>query len=253
MNLTKPIAYLDVETTGLNIKDDRIIELAIVKILPDNTKLNFYSKFNPEGRKMSEEAIAKHGLTSQELLKEPLFKEIAPKILEFITGCDLGGFNCARFDVPILIEEFIRAKIGIKASEYKIVDAYRILIKAEPRTLAATYERFTGKKLENAHNALTDIEATIDIMEGIDKKFTIPQTAEELHEYALGNDMIDFSNKLKKNEAGKIILNFGKHKNKLVSDVYASDPGYFKWIMTTDLTQHTRSIFLTIMSILDGK
>lgn len=253
MNLTKPLAYFDVETTGLSVKDDRIIEIAIIKIFPDNTRTNFYSKFNPEGRKMTEEAISKHGLTPEELSKEPLFIEIAPKILEFITGCDLGGFNCARFDVPILIEEFIRAGIGIKASEYKIVDAYRILMKAEPRTLAATYERFSGKPLENAHQALADIEATIDIMEGIDKEFTIPQTSEELHEYSLGNDMIDFSNKLKKNEEGKIILNFGKYKNQLVTDVYNSDPGYFKWIMRTDLTQHTRSIFLTIMSILDGK
>ncbi len=251
MNLTNPLAYFDVETTGLSIKNDRIIEIAIIKINIDGSRAEFYSKINPEGKEMTEEAISKHGITSEMLEKEPTFKELATVIFNFIDGCDLGGFNCARFDIPILIEEFIRARIGIKASAFKIVDVYKILMKADPRTLSATYKRFTGKDLTGAHQAMSDIEATIDIMDGIEREFEIPQTAEELHSFSLGDDMIDFSGKLKKNADGKIILNFGKYKDQLVTDVYPKDPGYFKWILSTDLSQHTRTIFLTIIDILE--
>ena len=125
-------------------------------------------------------------------------------------------------------------------------------MKADPRTLSATYKRFTGKDLDGAHQAMSDIVATIDIMNGIEREFIVPQTTAELHTFSIGDDMIDFSGKLKKNDEGKITMNFGKYKGQLVTDVYPKDPKYFKWILGTDLTQHTRTIFLTIMSILDN-
>ena len=252
MKLTKPLSYFDVESTGLSIKDDRIIEIAIIKIDPDGSRKTFYSKCNPEGKSISAEATSKHGFTLALLQNEPSFKEIAQEVMDFIEGSDLGGFNCARFDVPILFEELIRAGIRVKASDYRIVDAFRILQKAEPRTLAACYERFTGKNLEGAHQATADIEATIKIMDAIENEMQISASTTELHDFALGTDMIDFSGKLKKNDAGQIIMNFGKYKGQLVKEVFKIDRGYFTWILGTDLTQHTRTIFLTIIQILEN-
>jgi len=254
MQLTKPLVYFDVETTGLSLRDDRIIEIAMVKLNPNGTIGEFYSRINPEGRKMTEEAISKHRITPESLEKEPTFKDLAPAIFDFIEGCDLAGFNCARFDVPILVEEFIRARVEFKASDYRIVDIYRILMKADPRTLAATYKRFTGKELEDAHQALADIKATMEIMDGMERTFEQLKVMnpEELHTYSLGNDMVDFSGKLKKNEEGQLIFNFGKYKGQLVTDVFKRDKGYFQWILSTDLTLHTRTIFLTIINILEN-
>lgn len=228
LKLERPIVFFDVETTGLEIALDRIIEISMVKILPSGGRESFYSRVNPEGRPIAPGAKEKHGISLEDLEDCPKFKDIAPNIKTFMEDCDLGGYNCRKFDIPILVEEFIRCGMPINTRGFKIVDVYKIFTKAEPRTLEAIYERMTGKNLSNAHSAEADI----------------------LDEYAFGDDdSVDFENKLKRKD-GKIIFNFGKYKGLTIEEVFLSDRSYYDWLISSNMTMHTRTIFMNIVKML---
>ena len=252
MKLERPIVFFDVETTGLSLSEDRIIEISMVKLSPNGSKEKYYNKLNPEGRPIHPDAFEKHGIKYDELLECPRFVDIAQEIYNFIENCDFGGYNCKRFDIPILIEEFLRARIPINIKKFKIVDVYMILTKAEPRTLSGTYKRFFGKDLEGAHGAEADIFATIEILEKLENIFDIPETVEEIHEYAFNDgESFDLEGRLKLTVDRKIAFTFGKYKNQLVSEVFKRDPGYFDWIINkSDMTQYTKSIFRNIVNSL---
>ena len=252
MNLERPIVFFDVETTGLDLANDRIIEIQMIKVYPTGDEVGYYTRLNPEGRPIAPGAYEKHKIKEEDLFECPSFKDAAQTIFNFIKDCDLGGFNCKRFDIPILIEEFLRAGIPISIKDFKVVDVYKILMKAEPRTLSATYKRFFGKELENAHSAESDIKATMLILEELKKQFDIPDGVEELDKFAFEDDgNIDLENKLKKRD-DKIYFNFGKYKEKTIQEVYQLDPGYYDWIINySDMTLYTKAIFRNIVKFLN--
>lgn len=253
MKLERPIVFFDVETTGLDLTNDRIIEIAMIKITEQDRDGTLYvRRINPEGRAISPEATSKHKIENEDLLDEPTFKELSQEIYDFMEDCDIGGYNCKRFDIPILIEEFLRAGIPVSIKSFKIIDVYKLLMKAEPRDLGSTYKRFTGKDIVNAHSAEADIIATIDILEALEKLYELPDTVEGLHEFTFADDdSIDLENKLKRVN-GQILFNFGKYKEKTVQEVYMIDPSYYDWIINkSDMTRYTKSIFRNIVEILN--
>lgn len=253
MKFEKPIVFFDLESTGLDLINDRVVEISMIKINTDKSTEKFYSKINPEGREVGKQALSKHGLTNDELALEPTFKDLSETIHDFIKDCDLGGYNCWHFDIPLLIEEFLRASIPINTSEINIVDVYKLLMKAEPRTLESVYKRFMGKELENAHTAEADIIGTIAVLGKMNKEFNLPDTAEMLHKFTFADDnKVDFSGKLKK-QGDQIVFAFGKHKNKSIDEVWNNDPNYFNWVLSTDMTRHTKIIFSNIVNYLQKK
>jgi len=259
MKLTKPVVFFDVETTGLSLSEDRIIEISMIKYHPEDvTKMHdtesFYRKINPDGRPIAEGAFEKHGLSQENLAEEPKFAEVAQDIFDFIKDCDLGGYNCKRFDIPILIEEFLRVGIPINIKDFKIVDVFRILQKAEPRTLEATYKRFMGKDFENAHSAEADVLATIEVLKALQTEFNLPETSEELDEFTFkGDNTLDLEYKLKKTDDGNIVFSFGKYKDTTVQQVYKIDPSYFDWIIQkSTMTRYTKAIFSNIVTLIKG-
>lgn len=256
MKLERPIVFFDVETTGLSLSEDRIIEISMVKVPEGVSSLNdgitYYKKINPQGRPITPEAQGKHGIKEEDLQLCPTFGEVAQEIFDFIKDCDLGGYNCKRFDIPILVEEFLRASIPINVKDFKIVDVYKILMKAEPRTLEAVYKRMFGEDLTNAHSAEADILATIKILEKMEIDYEIPHAVDSLHNYAFEEDSsVDLENKLKRNKDGNIVFTFGKYKDKTIQDVFAIDSRYYDWIInSSDMTRHTKMIFRNIVNYL---
>jgi len=253
MKLERPIVFFDVETTGLDLANDRIIEIAMIKVSEENRDgISYVRRINPEGRVISPEATSKHGMKAEDLAHLPPFKEYAQEIYEFMEDCDIGGYNCKRFDIPILIEEFLRAGIAVSIKSFKIIDVYKILMKAEPRDLESTYRRFTGKTLENAHSAEADIIATMDILDAMEECFALPDTVEGMHEFTFADDdTVDLENKLKRVN-GQILFNFGKYRGKTIQEVNMLDSSYYDWIINkSDMTRYTKSIFRNVVEILN--
>lgn len=242
LNIIRPIVFFDVETTGLTIGEDRIIEICMIKCNPDSSVDEFYSKFNPEGKKSCQEAFEKHKISDDELKSCPYFKDKAKEILAFIKDCDLGGYNSMRFDIPILVDEFLRCGIYYNTLNLSIIDSYSILAKMEPRKLENVYEKYTGKKLEDAHSAKSDILATIEIFQ---KQLEIYEDLEK--DISLISKMIkedtsnvDTQGKLKIKD-GKIIFTFGKYKDVCIEDVFLKDKGYLMWIIDkSDLSRELK-------------
>jgi len=252
LKLIKPIVFLDLETTGLDLAKDRIVEICMIKQYPEGKEEQYYKRINPQGRTITEEAFSKHGIKLEDLKDCPTFPMISNEIYDFIKECDLGGYNCKRFDIPILIEEFSRANIFINIKDFKIVDVFKILTKAEPRTLEGTYKRFFNETLDNAHTAVADINATIKILDKLEETFELPLEVEELDKYAFEDDgMIDLEYKLKRKKDGNIIFNFGKYKDKTIQDVFNIDRNYYDWIINnSDMTLYTKKIFKNILNYL---
>jgi DNA polymerase-3 subunit epsilon len=254
MVLNKSIVFFDIETTGLSISEDRIIELCMVKVHPDRDTETWYSLINPEGRKSSKEAIDKHGIENESLEDKDTFSYLAPEILEFIEGCDLGGYNVMGFDLPLLAEEFLRAGIPFNHRDYNVVDSLAIYRHYEPRNLEAAYKKYTGKVLENAHSAIADAEATVEVFFAQLDFYNIDGTVEELQNETLQKDeMVDIAGKFKKRN-NEIVINFGKHIGKNVREVYKEDPGYLEWLSgASGFTKETKLISSRILSKLKSK
>jgi len=254
MKLERPIVFVDLETTGLSLTEDRIIELSMIKCMPNGETIKLYHRINPGNRQISEGAFSKHGIKIEDLVGCQTFAQLSKDIYDFIKDCDLGGYNCKRFDIPLLLEEFLRVGIPVSIKDFKIVDVYKILMKAEPRTLEATYKRFFGKSLEGAHGAEADVLATIDVLSALKETFKeIPDSINELDKYAFGDDdSFDLENKLKR-KGDKIFFNFGKFKDKTIQEVYVIDKTYYDWIInSSDMTLYTKSIFKNIVKYLQS-
>lgn len=235
IKLERPVVFFDLETTGIEIINDRIIEMCMVKMGTDGNIIGTWkSRFNPEGRLSRPEALEKHGITDEELLDQDTFSYLAPEIQIFLEDSDIGGYNVLRFDLPILCEEFMRAGIPFSYRSKKVIDSYLILSKMEPRTLESVYKRYTGKVLENAHSAEDDILATIEIFKKQNEIYELPQTIEELEKLTVDRSKsIDLSGKYKMDD-GKVKICFGKHIGKTFKEVHDSDPSYFEWVKTSD-------------------
>jgi len=240
--LTKPLIVFDLETTGVNPSKDKIVELFMIKIFPDGSRKDLYQKFNPE-IPIPKEVTAIHGITDADVANEPTFKHKAHQILEFITNCDFGGFNSNKFDFPMLIEEFYRAEIDFDTTKCKFVDAQRIFHQMEPRNLSAAYKFYCSKELNNAHSAKADTEATWEIINAqIDRYEQLEPSVEFIHKHTMQSNLVDLAGRFVYNEQKLAVFNFGKHKGKLVAQVFQSDPGYYDWMMQGDFSLQTKKV-----------
>jgi len=247
LQLTKPLAFFDLETTGTTIGKDRIVEIAIIKILPDGSREQFVKRINPEipiPLNISEI----HGIYDFDVINEPKFEEIAEDIKDFIAGCDLAGFNSNRFDVPFLYEEFYRIGIDPNEEGRKMVDVQNIFHKMEQRTLSAAYKFYCDKNLENAHSALADTEATLDVLLAqVDRYEDLDGSIDFLSEFSVQTPKtLDFARRIAIDENNTPIINFGKHKGKSVVEVLKNDKGYYNWIINGDFPNDTKMHFKKI-------
>jgi len=246
LNLSKPIVFFDLETTGVNITKDRIVEIAILKVLPNGNKESKTWLVNPE-IEIPKEASDIHGITNEQVLTEPTFKELAPQITEMIKGCDLAGFNSNRFDIPLLAEEMLRASLDFDMKNRVAVDVQVIFHKKEQRTLSAAYKFYCDKNLENAHSAMADTTATYEVLKAqLDKYEDLENNIDFLESYSRHKKNADFANMIIFNKDGEECFNFGKHKGKKVTDILEKEPGYYAWIQNADFPLYTKKILTAI-------
>ncbi|MFM2386418.1 MAG: hypothetical protein RL660_1175 [Bacteroidota bacterium] len=252
LNITKPIAFLDLETTGINVAKDRILEIAIVKLMPDGSEKKFYKLINPE-MEIPAQSIEVHGITNEKVKSEPSFKEVANDIKQFIEGCDLAGYNSNRFDIPLLFEEFARVGIQVDLKSRRQVDVAQIFMKMERRTLEAAYQFYCGKKLDGAHSAVNDVEATKEILLAqLDRYNELQNDVEYLHNFSKGEDFADFSRRIKLVNS-EPYFNFGKYKDIAVKEIFAKEPSYYDWMMRGDFAADTKQVISEIYTKLKLK
>lgn len=246
LNLNKPIVFFDLETTGINIATDRIVEISMLKVNPDGSEERFTQRVNPE-IEIPKQASAVHGITNEMVLNEPKFNEIANKVRDFIKGADLAGFNSNRFDIPILAEEMLRAEIDFSMKGRVSVDVQTIFHKKEQRTLAAALQFYCDKELENAHSAEADTEATYEILKAqIERYNDLENDMKMLSEFSSHRERADFSGHILYDDAGDEIFSFGKYKGQKVVDVLQKDQGYYSWILNADFPLYTKKVLTEI-------
>lgn len=238
--------FFDLETTGTNITRDRIVEISMIKVAPDGLRTTYRRLINP-GVAIPAEATAVHHITNEMVADQPQFKQVAKEIEAQLEGCDLGGFNSNRFDIPMLAEEFSRIGINHDFSRHRFVDVQTIFHKREQRTLVAAYRFYCGKELEGAHSATADTEATYEVLEAqLERYPDLPRDINALSEYTSFNHNVDLAGRLIYNDKRQEVVNFGKHKGKLAVDVLREEPSYFDWIAKGDFEQDTKNAFLRI-------
>lgn len=243
LNLTKPIIFFDLETTGIDVATDRIVELSLVRIEPNGNRQSMTMRLNPE-KHIPAEASAVHGIFDADVQDCPTFKDKAEELKKIFDGCDLAGFNSNRFDIPVLAEEFIRAGVIIDLNSPRRVDVQNIYHKLERRTLIAAYKFYCNKDLENAHSALADTEATLEVLEAQLDHYPeeLKNDIDFLADYSSRDNFVDFAGRFAYNEKGEEIVNFGKHKGRLVKDVLRVEPSYYNWMMQSDFTMNTKQV-----------
>lgn len=244
MNITleKPLAIFDIEATGLSITQDRIVEIAIVKILPNGEQVDFVKRVNP-GMSIPKESIEIHGITDEDIKDAPSFKDILPELETFLEDSDFAGFNSNKFDLPLLAEELIRAESTIDLSTRKHIDVQNIFHKMEQRTLIAAYAFYCSKDLTNAHSALSDAQATWEVLDAqINKYEDLKNDVDFLSHFSRYGDVtrLDFAGRLAFNNKGEAIYNFGKHKGKTIKEVSKLEPGYYGWMLDADFPLYTK-------------
>ena len=247
----KPIVFFDLETTGINQQSDRIVEMFALRVNPDGSQDEFYSRFNPYPVEVGAEAEKVHGISSNDLLGEPLFSEKADEVIAFFEGCDIGGYNILHFDIPMLFEELYRSNRIHDFKKHQIIDVFKIWTVSEPRTLTGAVKRFLGESHDHAHEAKADVFATARIYDQQKEIYQHMYESIDAMIEASNPEMranLDFSGKFQTTEDGSVIVTFGKHKNKTIQTVYKEDPEYFRWIfekseMPTDTRIIARKIY----------
>ena len=247
LNLKNPLVFFDLETTGTNINSDRIVEICYLKVYPNGNEESKTMRINPEMH-IPEASSAIHGIYDADVADCPTFKDVAKKIATDIEGCDLAGFNSNRFDIPLLVEEFLRAEVDIDLMKRKFVDVQVIYHKLEQRTLSAAYKFYCGKNLEDAHTAEADTRATYEVLKAQLDHY--PEVLENdiafLSNYSSYNKNVDFAGRIVYNEQGVEVFNFGKYKGMSVAEVLKKDMGYYGWIMQGDFTLNTKNVLTKI-------
>ncbi len=246
LKLTKPLAFFDIETTGINIVTDRIVEISILKVYPNGKEETKTMRINPT-IPISPEASAVTGIKDDDVKDCPKFKEVAHEISRFFEGCDIAGFNSTKFDVPILVEEFLRADVDFDIYKHKLVDAQVIFHKMEQRTLSAAYKFYCNKELIDAHSAEADTRATFEVLKSqLDKYPDLKNDVTELSKFSSHTTNVDFAGRIVYNEAGVEVFNFGKHKGVPVEEVLKKEPGYYPWLMGADFPLFTKKVLTAI-------
>jgi len=259
LNLTRPLAIFDLETTGVNVALDRIVEISIVRIQVDGTEDIKTELINPT-IPIPAETTKIHGISDEDVKDKPTFAEMAPELSKFLQNCDLSGYNVIRFDLPLLVEEFLRVDIDFELKNRRIVDVQNIFHKMEPRTLKAAYKFYCGTKLENAHSAEADTLATYEVLKAqLDKyegaeyedkdgniSHPIVNNMDSLSEFSYYSKFADLKGHLVFNDNGIEVFNFGKHKGKAVEMVFEKEPQYYDWMMKADFPLYTKKVLTAI-------
>jgi DNA polymerase III subunit epsilon len=259
LHLKNPLIILDLETTGINIASDRIVEIALLKIQPDGNEEERVVRINPE-MPIPEKASLIHGIKDEDVKDSPVFKEVARTLARFMEGCDLAGFNSNRFDIPLLAEEFLRADVDIDFKKRKFVDVQAIFHKMEKRTLTAAYKFYCNKELTQAHQALGDVRATYEVLQAqLDlynnvefedqngrKSIPVENNIEKLSEFSAYDRNVDYMGRIVYNDDDVPVFNFGKNKGLPVEKVLLEQPGYYGWIMNGDFPLYTKKVLTQI-------
>lgn len=252
LKLKNPLVVFDLETTGTNIARDRIVEMAMIKVMPDGTVEEKSRRVNPTIPIPVETSMI-HGIYDEDVKDEASFKQIAKSVATWLEGCDLAGFNILKFDVPMLVEEFLRSNVDFEIDNRKLVDAQKIFHLMEKRNLSAAYEFYCGKTLENAHSALADTQATYEVLVSQIDKYdgqmvkdllgkeigVIENDMGKLHELT-NNNMVDLAGRIVRNDKDEEIFNFGKHRGKPVAEVLKKEPSFYDWMMKGDFPLDTK-------------
>ncbi len=255
IQLEKPLCVFDLETTGLNISKDRIVQIAILKIHPSGKKEELNLLINPE-MNISDSNSAIHGVTNEMVKDAPTFKDAGSEIVAFIGTSDLAGYNSNKFDIPVLAEEFLRADIEFDLSTKDCVDIQNIFHKMEQRTLVAAYKFYCSKELTNAHDAMADTVATWEVFEKqLEQYDNLKPNIDFLADFSRNSvhKNIDFAGRLAINENNEAIYNFGKHKGKTIKEISVSEPGYYGWMLEADFPRYTKKILLQEMEKIKAK
>lgn len=246
LKLSKPIVFFDLETTGINIAKDRIVEISILKVFPNGNKESKTWLVNPE-MEIPAEVVAIHGISNEKVVTEPTFNELADEVSKLIEGCDLAGFNSNRFDIPLLAEEMLRAGIDFDMKNRVAVDVQVIFHKKEQRTLSAGYKFYCDKDLENAHSAEADTNATYEILKAqLDRYDDLENDTKFLSEFSSHKKRADFAGFILFDEDEEEIFTFGKYRGKKVKEVLESDKGYYSWIQKSDFPLYTKKVLTAI-------
>jgi len=246
LKLHKPICFFDLETTGIQVSKDRIVEISILKIFPNGNKESKTWLVNPE-MKIPAETTAIHGISDEKVANEPTFKELAPIVYQMIKDTDLAGFNSDRFDIPLLAEEMLRAEIDFDMKNTVTVDVQTIFHKKEQRTLSAGYKFYCDKELDGAHSAAVDTNATYEILLAqLERYPDLDNTIKELSEFSTRKKSVDFAGFIIYNKEGQEAFSFGKHKGRLVEEVLQTEPGYYNWIQNADFPLYTKKVLTAI-------
>lgn len=246
LNLTKPICFFDLETTGINITSDRIVEISILKVFPDGKEETYTKRVNPT-IPIPPEVTLVHGISDADIADAPTFKDISKEVYQLIKDCDLGGFNSNRFDIPVLAEEMLRAEVDFDMKTSKSIDVQTIFHKMEQRTLSAAYKFYCDKNLDNAHSAEADTLATYEVLKAqLDKYEDLENDANFLAEFSSRKKFADFAGFITYNKEGVECFSFGKHKGKLVTEVLDKEPGYFGWLLNANFPLYTKKVLTAI-------
>ena len=246
LKISKPICFFDLETTGVNVSLDRIVEISILKIFPNGNKESKTWLVNP-GVPIPLEASNIHGITNDIVKNEPLFKMIASDIKSMINNCDLAGFNSNKFDIPLLAEELLRSEIDFSLDNVATIDVQNIFHKMEQRTLSAAYQFYCGKSLDNAHTSKADTLATYEVLESqIEKYDDLENNVSFLSDFSKRGKNVDLAGFIKYNEDNIPCFSFGKHKGKTVDYVLENESGYFGWLLNADFPMYTKKVLTQI-------
>lgn len=246
LQLKRPLVIFDLETTGTNITNDRIVEISLIKVFPDGHTESKTRRINP-GMPIPPEATAVHHITDADVANEPTFRQIAKSLAKIFEGCDIAGFNSNRFDVPMLDEEFSRADVQFDFSRVNFVDVQTIFHKKEPRNLTAAYRFYCDRDLTDAHTAQADTQATYEVLLAqLEHYDDLPTDVDGLSKFSSQNRNVDFMGRLIYDDQDREVINFGRYKGKLAEEVLRTDPGYFGWISDGDFPSNTKRAFMRI-------
>jgi DNA polymerase-3 subunit epsilon len=266
LHLKRPLAFFDLETTGVNISSDRLVEIAIIKVMPDQTEEVYTKRVHPE-RSIPLESSLIHGIYDEDVVDAPTFKQIAPEVVAFLGDSDLAGYNSNKFDIPMLMEELLRAGVDFSLEDRYFVDVQNIFHQMEQRTLKAAYSFYCHAKLENAHSAEADVRATYEVLKAqLDRykdvpyesksgetSFPVQNDVAQLHTFTNLSRPVDFAGRIVYNNEGKEVFSFGKHKGVEVTTVFVKEPSYFAWMMNGDFPLYTKKCLERLWNAFKGK
>lgn len=261
LNLRNPLLFFDIESTGLNVASDRIVEISIVKVSPgapgEPNRVEVKTRRVNPGIPIPPEAQAIHGISDEDVKDEPEFRQIAKSMAQWMKGCDIAGYNSLKFDIPILAEEFLRAGVDFDFRKRKLIDVQNIFHRKEQRTLKAAYKFYCGENLDNAHSAEADTMATYRVLEAQldrycnDEEEPLQNDVDFLAKYSIQNRFLDYAGRIVLNDKEEPVFNFGKHKGRPVKEVLRAEPSYYDWMINGDFTRDTKQVLTAIRTSME--